>query len=48
MGEGKEQQPLALIIDAPVEFIEKINKKELFIDPKEDLYLPLFRSILRK
>ncbi len=48
MGEGKEQQPLALITNAPVEFIEKIKKKELFIDPKEDLYLPLFGSILRK
>lgn len=48
MGEGKEQQPLALITDAPVEFVKKINKKELFIDPKEDLYLPLFGSILKK
>lgn len=45
MGEGNEQQPLALISNAPVEFIEKINKKELFIDPKEDLYLPLFEKI---
>ncbi len=45
MGEGKEQQPLALITDAPVEFIEKVNKKELLIDPKEDLYLPLFQKI---
>jgi len=48
MGEGKEQQPLALITDAPVEFVEKINKKELNIDVKDDLYLPLFRRILRK
>jgi dihydrofolate synthase / folylpolyglutamate synthase len=48
MGEGKEQQPLALITGAPVEFTEKINKKELLIDPKEDLYLPLFGSILKK
>ena len=48
MGEGKEQQPVALITDAPVKFTEKINKKELFIDPKEDLYLPLFGSILKK
>ena len=47
MGEGKEQQPLALITNAPVEFVEKINKKELLIDIKEDLYLPLFRSILK-
>ena len=48
MGEGKEQQPLALITNAPVKFTEKINKKELLIDPKEDLYLPLFGSILKK
>jgi F420-0:gamma-glutamyl ligase len=48
MGEGKEQQPLALITDAPIEFTEKINKKELLINIKEDLYLPLFGSILKK
>lgn len=48
MGEGKEQQPLALIVNAPVKFVEKINKKELFINPKDDLYLPLFNSILKK
>lgn len=45
MGEGKEQQPLALITDAPVEFIEKVNKKELKINIKDDLYLPLFGKI---
>ena len=45
MGEGSEQQPLALITNAPVEFIEKINKKELLIEPKDDLYLPLFHKI---
>jgi coenzyme F420-0:L-glutamate ligase len=48
MGEGKEQQPLALISNAPVLFVDKINKRELLIDPKEDLYLPIFRSILKK
>ena len=48
MGEGKEQQPLALITDAPIIFTEKVDKKELIMDPKEDLYLPLFGSILRK
>jgi len=46
MGEGNEQQPLALIADAPVEFVEKINKKELIINIKDDLYLPLFKSII--
>jgi len=34
-GEGREQQPLALITDAPVMFTEKINKNELYIDPRE-------------
>lgn len=48
MGEGKEQQPMALITDAPIEFTEKINKKELKIAVKDDLYLPLFRRILKR
>src|SRR6185369_13029335 len=48
MGEGKERQPLALVEDAPVQFVEKINKKELRITPEDDLYMPLFRSILKK
>lgn len=48
MGEGKERQPLALIKNPPIEFSEKINKKELKINPKDDLYLPLFGSILKK
>ncbi len=48
MGEGREQQPLALITEAPVEFTDKINKKELLIKVKDDLYLPLFGSILKK
>jgi len=47
MGEGKEQQPLALITDAPVIFTERINKKELYIDPREDLYRPFFENIKR-
>ncbi|MEK7060072.1 MAG: coenzyme F420-0:L-glutamate ligase [Patescibacteria group bacterium] len=47
MGEGKEQQPLALITGALIEFVKKVNKKELIIDPKEDLYQPLFENIKR-
>ncbi len=45
MGEGKEQQPLALIKDAPVVFLNKINKEELFINPREDIYQPIFEKI---
>jgi coenzyme F420-0:L-glutamate ligase len=45
MGEGKEQQPLALIIEAPVVFPKKINKKELIINPREDIYKPIFDKL---
>jgi coenzyme F420-0:L-glutamate ligase len=48
MGEGKEQQPLALVTNAPVEFKDKIDKKDLLINPKEDLYLPIFESIFKR
>lgn len=45
MGEGSERQPLAIISGAPVEFRDKINRHELDINIKEDLYLPLFQKI---
>ena len=45
MGEGSEQQPLALISSAPVDFVKNVNHKELAMDPREDLYQPLFEKI---
>lgn len=42
MGEGKEQQPLAMITDAPILFKNKTDRRELIIDPKKDIYAPLF------
>jgi len=45
MGEGRESQPLAIITDSKVEFKNKIDKNELKIDPKDDLYQPLFEKI---
>ena len=42
MGEGSELQPLAVITDAPVVFIDRVNKKELLIPLKDDMYAPLF------
>ena len=45
MGEGREQQPLALITNVPVKFVERVNRKELLIDIAEDLYQPLFEKI---
>jgi len=48
MGEGKEQQPLAVITEAPIVFTKKINKKELVINPKEDIYAPFFSKLNEK
>ena len=44
MGESNERQPLAIIEKAPVEFTSKINRRELLIDIKEDIYRPLFEK----
>jgi len=48
MGEGNECRPLAIISAAPVEFCEKINRKELLIDMKDDMYRPLFTKLPQK
>ena len=45
MGEGKEQQPLAVITDAPIIFTNKRAKNELIIDPSKDIYAPLFSNL---
>ncbi len=45
MGEGKEQQPLATIKDAPIEFRDTISRKELHIDIEDDMYRPLFSHL---
>lgn len=44
MGEGKEQQPLAVIIDAPVDFSDRWKKNELSITPEEDMFYPIFKN----
>lgn len=48
MGEGSERKPLAVITDASVEFAERINRNELAISIKDDVYGPLFRKLRRK
>lgn len=45
MGEADEKRPLAIIENAPVEFTDRVNKQELYIDPKEDIYRPLFENL---
>ncbi len=48
MGEGREQQPIAVITNAPIVFTDKIKKRELIIDPKKDIYAPLFVNMSKK
>lgn len=45
MGEGDEQQPLAVITSAPVTFAERVNRKELRIALEDDIYLPFLSKI---
>ena len=45
MGEGAERQPLCIIEDAPVEFVEKVDRREVLIPRKEDMYWPLFKRL---
>ncbi len=45
MGEGKEQKPLAMISGAELEWSNTVKHDELWIDPKEDVYQPLFENI---
>lgn len=48
MGEGKEQKPLAIIKNAPVEFCRKTNRCELRINIQDDMYRPLFLKLTKK
>ena len=45
MGEGEERMPLSVITDAPIIFTKKVKRKELIIDPKKDIYAPLFSNL---
>lgn len=42
MGEGRECQPLVVIDGAPVQFVDRVNRKEILIPFEEDMYRPLF------
>ena len=45
MGEGNERRPIALITNVPVEFSNKINKKEMKINSKSDIFYPLLKNL---
>ncbi len=49
MGEGSEQQPLAIIKDTPIEFVHKtVRRSELRISIKDDMYRPLFSRLSKR
>ncbi len=48
MGEGKEQQPLAVVTGLDVEFTERTSRKETIIPPEHDMYRPFFEEISKK
>ncbi len=48
MGEGREQQPLAVITGATVEWTEVVDTTELAMDPKDDVYAPMFAHLLKE
>lgn len=45
MGEGREQHPLAHVTNAPVEFCDRVNRRELEISIEDDMYRPLFTRL---
>lgn len=45
MGEGNESIPLAIIEDSGVTYVKKVDREELTIDIKKDIYLPLFERM---
>lgn len=48
MGEGAEACPLVLIQNPVIEFRANVDPAELRINPKDDLYRPLFQRLRRK
>lgn len=47
MGEAAERCPLALIRNAPVQFNEYPQRSDLEVPPEEDMYLPLYKHLIK-
>ncbi len=44
MGEAEERRPLAVIEEAPVEFVDEVPPNEIKYPVEDDLYTPLFKA----
>lgn len=47
MGEGDEMKPLAIIEEAPITFTDRMNRRELFINLADDMYLPYINKFVK-
>ncbi|NUN07478.1 MAG: coenzyme F420-0:L-glutamate ligase [Bdellovibrio sp.] len=47
MGEANEKCPLAVIENAPVEFCEHPARDEFEVAPADDMYLPLYKHLMK-
>jgi dihydrofolate synthase / folylpolyglutamate synthase len=45
MGEADERQPLAIISDPPVHYVEQVRRSELIMDFRDDIHYPLFKNL---
>ena len=45
MGEGNEQRPLAVIEEAPAQFVDEVPPNEIKYPIEDDLYTPLFQAV---
>ncbi len=45
MGEGNDQKPLAVVEQAPVEFVDEVPPNEIQYPREDDLYAPLFKAV---
>lgn len=45
MGEGNEQQPLAIITKTPVAFSDRLYRRELTLALQDDMYRPIFSKL---
>ena len=45
MGEGRERRPLAIITGADIVFKKSVNKKEITINPKKDIFYPMLKQL---
>lgn len=47
MGEARERTPIAVLASSQIQFTEESSEAEIRIDPRSDIYTPLFKNYLK-